>query len=164
MQVTIMNMQAVVEMSIICAIHGIINLETKTLRFVTKKQVQIFLFLRYNFLNFLEKYEKADTFSSKDGVQQEDEAEQNHSQLHVLQYLCTTLHQFDDSVCDRKQVCTYPKLDLSVCTCSPSTCKQTDEIEVCVLNWRYSFVCPSTDIDPSSIGCPDWSVSVCDNH
>lgn len=49
-----MNMQAVVEMSIICAIHGIINLETKTLRFVTKKQVQIFLFLRYNFLNFLE--------------------------------------------------------------------------------------------------------------
>lgn len=54
MQVTIMNMQAVVEMSIICAIHGIINLETKTLRFVTKKQVQIFLFLRYNFLNFLE--------------------------------------------------------------------------------------------------------------
>lgn len=85
-------------------------------------------------------YEKAGTFSSKDGVQQEDEAEQDHSQLHVLQCLQTTLHQFSDIVVwDRKQVR----------TCSPSTPEQTDGTDACVLIWWDSFVCTSTDIDPA---------------
>lgn len=153
-----MNMQAVVEMSIICAIHGIINLETKTLRFVTKKQVQIFLFLRYNFLNFLENMKRLIPSAAKT-------ASSRRTKLSRTTPSFMSYNVFVPLYTNSMIVfVTESKLDLSVCTCSPSTCKQTDEIEVCVLNWRYSFVCPSTDIDPSSIGCPDWSVSVCDNH
>lgn len=65
------------------------------LRFVTKSKNRHFHLVQY--------VKNADTFSSKGGVQQEADAEQNHSQLHVLQCLCTSLHQFNDTGWDRKQ-------------------------------------------------------------